>query len=164
LTEELQKYNSLLTAEMLVTSAKKYEIPVAYLAAVIKNDSSYGTQGVGARTKNPGNVGNTDDGSIKTFATREEGLDACAENVKQRITAYQTAYPSTEGFPPLQQLLENRGPDGKGFLPNQPNYQQDNPYRIVNGKETAPMGAYMTASTGPTTVAGFAANLNEQLA
>ncbi|MDR0282255.1 MAG: hypothetical protein LBI53_02805 [Candidatus Peribacteria bacterium] len=53
---ELQRYHSPLTADMLVTSAKAYEIPVSYLAAVIKNDSSYGTAGIGARTNNPGNV------------------------------------------------------------------------------------------------------------
>jgi hypothetical protein len=38
---------------MLVNTAKKYEIPVSYLAAIIKNDSSYGTAGKAVSTKNP---------------------------------------------------------------------------------------------------------------
>jgi len=69
---ELQRFGSPITADMLVASAKAHEIPVTYLAAVIKNDSSYGTAGVAVRTKNPGNVGNTDDGSIRTFDSRQK--------------------------------------------------------------------------------------------
>jgi hypothetical protein len=38
---------------MIIQSATKYTIPVSYLAAVIKNDSSYGTAGRAVRTKNP---------------------------------------------------------------------------------------------------------------
>jgi hypothetical protein len=140
LTQELQAANSPLTAEMIVQSAQKYAISVAYLAAVVKNDSSYGTAGTGARTHNPGNVGNTGSGE-RNFSSRQEGLDAAANVIKERVDAYKAAYPTQTGIPPIKNLLENRGPDGKGFLPTQANYQQDNPYRADN----APLGAYMTA-------------------
>ncbi|MDR2415116.1 MAG: hypothetical protein LBD75_00405 [Candidatus Peribacteria bacterium] len=113
---------------------------MVYLAGVIKNDSSYGTAGVGARTHNPGNVGNTGS-SERNFSSRQEGLDAAAKVIKERIDAYKAAYPAETGIPPIKNLLENRGPDGKGFLPHQANYQKENPYRADN----APLGAYMTA-------------------
>ena len=96
LNRELQQRNSPITAEMLVQSAKEHTIPVTYLAAVIKNDSSYGTAGVAVSTKNPGNVGNTDNRDRRPFNTREEGLDACAAVIKQRVDAYMLACPSTE--------------------------------------------------------------------
>jgi hypothetical protein len=108
LTQELQAVSSPLTAEMIVQSAQKSAIPVAYLTAVIKNDSSYGTTGVGARTNNPGNVGNTDNGNTRNFPSREAGLDAAAGVIKSRIDAYKTAYPTETGIPPLKNLLENR--------------------------------------------------------
>ncbi|MEI7563498.1 MAG: hypothetical protein WCJ39_07885 [bacterium] len=43
--KELQKVaNCPITSEMVLSSSQKYAIPVEYLLAIMKNDSSYGTQ------------------------------------------------------------------------------------------------------------------------
>lgn len=65
ITEEFTKVKSPLTAQMLIKAATKYTVPVSYMMAIMKNDSSYGTAGLAVSTHNPGNVGNMDDGSKK---------------------------------------------------------------------------------------------------
>ena len=63
-------------AKQVNKSAQKYNVPVSYLLAFMRNDSSYGTDGSRAiNNHNPGNVGNTDDGKNKYFATRQDGID-----------------------------------------------------------------------------------------
>lgn len=152
--------NSPLNAEMLLNSSKKYWIPISYLMAVVKNDSSYWTAWLWARTHNPWNVGNTDDGSKRHFLSREEWLDAAAKVLKDRVEAYRKEYGDAE-YPPIQSLLENRWPDGKGFLSSQGNYKQNNPYR--NNPNKAPLWAYMTAVNWPQQVAKITQALNSEL-
>jgi len=52
--------------------------------AVVRQDSQAGTTGAGARTKNPGNIGNTDDGSTIQFGTWIEGATAAIRNLAER--------------------------------------------------------------------------------
>lgn len=93
ITQELQKYPwTPLTAEMVLSSARTYNVPVSYIMAIMKNDSGYGTQWLGAKTHNPGNVGNMDDNSTKDRWTWEAGVDAVAQNLSKRIEAYHTKY------------------------------------------------------------------------
>lgn len=47
------------TGEMIYFAVQKYGVDLPLTVAIIQNDSNFGTMGVGARTFNPGNVGNT---------------------------------------------------------------------------------------------------------
>jgi len=150
-TELLSVKNCPLTAEMVINASQKNNVPNSYVMAIMKNDSSYGTAGKWARTHNPGNVGNTDDGSTKDRGTREAGVDAVAKNIARRITEYQKIYGNT--MPTIKQIAQNQGPDGKGFLPNQGNFQKANPNSI---------GAYMTSKEGQERVQEIAQNLVQE--
>ena len=66
------------TAMMVVAAVQQYGVDQNLLLAIMQNDSSFGTLGVGARTNNPGNVGNT--GSAEqSFPSWDEGVLAVAE-------------------------------------------------------------------------------------
>lgn len=64
---------------MVKRAADKYGVPVPLLLAIMQNDSSFGTKGKGARTRNPGNYGNDDTGRLMTFKTWEDGVRAVAK-------------------------------------------------------------------------------------
>ena len=142
--------NCPLTAEMVLSACQKYpDVPAEYVLAIMKNDSTYGTAGRGARTHNPGNVGNTDSGASKDWWTREAGVEAVAQNLHYRIAEYIKMY-TKEPFPLLKSLADNIGPDGRGFLSNQGNYKQLNSQRL---------GAYMWSTVWSENVRKFSENL-----
>ena len=66
------------TGSMILSSAGKFNVNIPLLIAIMQNDSSFGTLGVGARTFNPGNVGNTGLKEVN-FGSWEAGVDAVAE-------------------------------------------------------------------------------------
>ena len=61
-----------------------YGITPGEFVAVVRKDSGAGTSGVAIETKNVGNVGNTDDGSLTHFATWIEGSVAAIRNLAER--------------------------------------------------------------------------------
>lgn len=65
------------TGNMVIVSADKFKIDMPLLLAIMQNDSEFGTTGIGARTNNPGNVGNTGT-QERSYATWDEGVDAVA--------------------------------------------------------------------------------------
>jgi len=94
-TQDAQKFidqfakGSPITGEMVMASAAKYGVDPAVIMAEMIQDSSLGTAGAGAKSKNPGNVGNTDNGahcaapasqcgSYCCYNTWDEGVDATA--------------------------------------------------------------------------------------
>ena len=88
-TTEIDNYikerapNSPVTGSMITSVAKKYQISPKLILAIIQNDSSFGTKGKGARSKNPGNVGNDDTGKIVNFKSWQEGVEAVAKWLKK---------------------------------------------------------------------------------
>jgi hypothetical protein len=66
------------TGDMVLSSAIQYSVDVPLLIAIMQNDSQFGTVGVGARTNNPGNVGNTGSAE-RTYNSWAEGVAAVAE-------------------------------------------------------------------------------------
>ena len=155
---ELDSVQSPITTDNIIESSKTYNMPVEYIMAIIKNDSSYWTAWKWAETKNPWNVWNMDDGSTKKFDSWQEWLNAATKVLKDRVDEYQKVY-GKEGYPWIKYLVENRWPDGKWFLSNQKNYKQPNEYRW----DQAPYWAYMTAKAGPESVSNIAKNLRDQL-
>ncbi len=69
---------SLVTGDMVYAACNQYETDIPLLTAIIQNDSCFGTTGVGARTCNPGNIGNTGS-ATRSFPSWAEGVTAVAE-------------------------------------------------------------------------------------
>jgi hypothetical protein len=44
---------------MVLVAVNQYSVDMVVVLAIMQNDSLFGTTGVGARTFNPGNIGNT---------------------------------------------------------------------------------------------------------
>lgn len=78
--------NSPVTGQMVAEAAGKYGVSWEMIVAIMEQDSSIGTAGKAVRTKNPGNVGNTDSGATQSFASWQEGVDAVAKNLAWRKT------------------------------------------------------------------------------
>lgn len=78
--------NSPVTGQMIANSASKYGVSWEMMVAIMQQDSSFGTAGKAVRTKNPGNVGNTDSGGTQTFGSWQAGVDAVAKNLAWRKT------------------------------------------------------------------------------
>ena len=64
---ELDSQKSPISCDMVLTASKKYGGPIEYIMSFMKNDSSYWTKGLWAKTYNPGNVGNTDSRWIRNY-------------------------------------------------------------------------------------------------
>lgn len=67
------------TGEMVMSASLAYSVDTRLIMAIMEQDSSFGTAGVAVSTLNPGNVGNTDDGSTVTYGSWQEGVTAVAE-------------------------------------------------------------------------------------
>lgn len=70
--------NSPITGKMVTTSAEKYGVSWEAMVAMMQQDSSLGTAGKGARTFNPGNVGNDDSGNLRNYGSWDKWVDAVA--------------------------------------------------------------------------------------
>ena len=76
--------NSPVKASTVIASANKYGVDPKLVLAIMVQDSTLGTKGLAVRTKNPGNVGNTDSGATRTYNSWDEGVDAVAKNLAWR--------------------------------------------------------------------------------
>lgn len=68
--------NSPITGTMVMNASQSYNVDPAAIIAIMQQDSSLGTAGLGVKTKNPGNVGNDDSGRTVTFNSWQEGVNA----------------------------------------------------------------------------------------
>ena len=68
-----------ITGAMVLQASQRYNVDPILIMALMQVDSGYGTAGKGANTRNPGNVGNMDDGRTRTFTTWQEGVNAVAD-------------------------------------------------------------------------------------
>lgn len=69
---------------MITNAAAQYKIDPNLLTAVLAQESDFGTAGAGAKTFNPGNVGNLDNGATKTFGSWQQGVNAAASELAKR--------------------------------------------------------------------------------
>ncbi len=67
-----------LLGSMILAAITQYPVDIPLLLAIMQNDSLFGTLGVGARTNNPGNVGNTGT-ETRTYPSWQDGVTAVAE-------------------------------------------------------------------------------------
>jgi hypothetical protein len=79
-----------LTGLMIYNSAEKYNVDTRLIMAIMELDSRYGTQGLGARTFNPGNVGNNGF-EERSYSSWEAGVDAVARWLNDHRIAQDTS-------------------------------------------------------------------------
>lgn len=96
--------NSPVTADMISKTSAKYGVPWEMLVAMMEQDSSLGTAGKAVRTKNPGNVGNTDSGATQNFGSWAAGVDAVGSWLNRHRTT-QTSSTSTSAANALGSIL-----------------------------------------------------------
>jgi len=134
--EELLHYSwTPLSSSMILATSKKFSVPVEYIMAFMKNDSSYGTAWLATTTHNPWNVWNMNDKSTKDWWTWEAGVDAVWDNLKARIDAYHLKI-NKDKYPTVAELAKWVSDDGRKFF-----------------------GVYMTAEKWPQTVTSFEKDL-----
>lgn len=86
-----KKYpNSPITTRMISNTSQKFGVPWEMLVAMMEQDSSLGTAGKGARTFNPGNVGNDDAGNIRNYGNWQAGVDAVGQWLSKNRAAAPT--------------------------------------------------------------------------
>ena len=73
-----------ITSAMVASTSQKYGIPWEMLVAIMQQESNIGVLGVGAKTYNPANVGNTDSGATRNWGSWQGGLDALGQNIAKR--------------------------------------------------------------------------------
>jgi len=76
----LDKYNSPMTVNDFASVSKETGIGVDALLTQALLESSLGTKGKGARSNNPLNWGNDDEGNIRSYGTYREGLLTAAKD------------------------------------------------------------------------------------
>ena len=81
------KGKSPLTAENYIKVSNETGVPIELLLVQGIQESSFGTAGRAVRTKNVGNVGNTDDGSSRNMNSWEDGLRAQANLLRKEYGA-----------------------------------------------------------------------------
>jgi hypothetical protein len=84
--------NSPLSGGMIINAANQYGIDPGMLIAMMQQDSSLGTTGLGAKTFNPGNVGNDDDGNTRNYGSWSAGVNAVAQWLSKAKVAGNSAF------------------------------------------------------------------------
>lgn len=86
--------SSLVTGQMVINSSTKYNVDARLMLAIMELDSRFGTEGVGARTFNPGNVGNTGTAE-RMYPSWDEGVDAVASWLNRHRRVIEAASSTT---------------------------------------------------------------------
>ena len=63
---------------MVERASEEYGVDMKLVLALMQNDSAFGTAGLGARTHNPGNIANRDDGHTHDYGNWEDGVRGVA--------------------------------------------------------------------------------------
>lgn len=87
------------TGQMIMNAAAQYGVDPNFLAALLAQESDFGTTGAAVNTLNPGNVGNTDSGSTRAYKSWQAGVNAAANEIALRTHAAGDASSgNTSGF------------------------------------------------------------------
>lgn len=70
--------NSPVRGGMVERASIEYGVDMKLMLALMQNDSAFGTAGLGARTHNPGNIANRDDGHTHDYGNWEDGVRGVA--------------------------------------------------------------------------------------
>jgi hypothetical protein len=148
------------TGAMVQNSATLYGVDALLMLAIMQNDSNFGMLGVGARTNNPGNVGNTGS-EERSYATWEDGVMAVAEWLSRHRYVAQEAVtvPVVSEEPPPEKparkkkVVEEDPPEEEPEEPPVTEEPQPEPEPETPPEEPVlpPIGEQPPADTAPTT-------------
>src|SRR3989344_291560 len=101
------KYSSSpVIGEMVMNASEAYAVDARLMMAIMEQDSRFGTVGKAVKTLNPGNVGNDDDGNIRTYESWQEGVTAVAEWLNRHRGSTITPEPEpADTIPPVITLV-----------------------------------------------------------
>ena len=110
---QIQAPGSPITGQMIANASSKYGVPWEMMTAMMQQDSSLGTKGKGARTFNPGNVGNDDAGNIRNYGNWQSGVDAVGQWLSNHRADSNTSNPQeTRRNEDIQAYAENYASTG----------------------------------------------------
>lgn len=75
--------SSRITGEMVLKASVTYRTSAYMILAIMQMDSQFGTKGLGARSKNPGNVG-TYNKRVRRYSSWQDGVHAVAHWLSQK--------------------------------------------------------------------------------
>lgn len=75
-----------ITGAMVLQASQRYNVDPLLIMALMQVDSGYGTAGTAVGTRNPGNVGNMDDGRTRTYSSWQDGVNAVADWLNRHRT------------------------------------------------------------------------------
>lgn len=136
------------TGQMVQNAASLYTVDLLLMLAIMQNDSNFGTIGIGARTYNPGNVGNNGI-EERNYPSWEEGVSAVANWL------FHHRYVPTETLvaPPPEPVVEEPQPKKKKAKKEEPEPETEPEPLIIPELEeeatTTPPVLENTASTTP---------------
>jgi hypothetical protein len=110
-----QAPNSPITGQMVYNASSSAGIDPRLMLGMLQLESNFGTQGAGAKTMNPGNVGNTDNGSTVTMPSWQAGLNAMAQQLANRRIQSQSQNQQPQAPAQLQPALATLS-DGTPFI------------------------------------------------
>lgn len=82
------------TGDMVYKASQLYGVDLPLMLAIMQNDSAFGTLGVGAKTLNPGNIGNTGT-STQSYPSWTDGVTAVASWLNNHRVVTPTVDPAT---------------------------------------------------------------------
>lgn len=140
--------SSPVTGQMIMNAAAQYNVDPNLLTAVLAHESDFGTAGAATSTNNPGNVGNTDNGSTRTFKSWQQGVNAAANELARR------AVPTTAGTnQPATPAPAETSPVGGTFTPVAAQKIQMLPTAYQSYVDAGPLGvAYINDDRVPDNV------------
>jgi len=110
-TEQMDNYiqqvapGSEVTGQMIANASKQYQVSWEAIMAIMQQDSSFATAGLGAKNNNPGNVGQFDSlgtQGVAGYATMQEGVNAVANNLSRRsVNPSEQETPQQVGYQPI---------------------------------------------------------------
>jgi hypothetical protein len=83
--------NSPVTGYMVWKASKEYSVDARLMLALMENDSHFGTEGLAKSTRNPGNVGNDDEGHKQYNTSWQEGVNLVAKWLKKHRKLFRHA-------------------------------------------------------------------------
>lgn len=130
-------------AKWLFLASVLVDVPIDMLVAQAHAEGHFWTQWLAKTTHNMLNIGNTDSGGTRTFASFQLGTFCAAVNIANRIYRYRKVFGREEID--YTAIWTNRDTiTWKGFLPSQLNYNKENPFL----EERNPAWAYMSDPNG----------------
>ncbi len=100
------------TGAMVANASQQFQVPWEILVAMMQQDSNLGTAGKGAKTFNPGNVGNDDAGNVRNYGSWQAGVNAVGDWLAKHRASSTPDYIDTYSRQ-VQNIMSGAGKDAR---------------------------------------------------